>query len=416
MFQGPEVNDLNYEPYRYDFSKLSGAVLTHAHLDHCGRLPILIPGGFTAPIWMTEATADLAEVVLLDSARIAQVDKKRILYTKEQSMATIEYFRRVKYGEPFDIASFTITMRDAGHILGSASLEVVDNESDTEIRKIVFSGDLGNTPNDLLHPTELIDTADAVVMESTYGDRIHPVGDETEVLSSEIEAIEQSRGTLLIPAFSLQRTQQLLHLLLHLKKSDKVSSDLRVYTDSPMAQKATDIYMRHPDDLNGHIRQELGGNGPFKFPGLVKLNHQNQRSRMLMYKGPKVIIAGSGMMTGGRILGHAAEFLPIKSTRLLIVGYQGDNTLGRAILDGEKQVEINNKSVTIQATVNSIQTMSAHADQSQLLDWLRHIRGVRKVFLTHGDDLPREELSKKITSDLNIIDIVRPAMYDEIKF
>lgn len=414
MFQGPEIEHLNYVPYSYDCSKLVGAVLTHAHLDHCGRLPILLPNGFMAPIWMTSATADLTELSLLDSAKIAKMDGKQILYDANLAIETIERFKRVYYREPVKIGDFMVTLRDAGHIMGSAMLEIEDLQADSEIKKIIFSGDLGNSPDTLLHDTEMLDSADAVVMESTYGDRLHPVDDPKTAIAREINEVEKSGGTLLIPAFSLQRTQELLHMISHLKESGKVTATTPIFMDSPMAETATGIYSNYPRDFNDHIQKELHGPGPFEFPGLVMVGRRNESEAIHKQMGAKVIIAGSGMMTGGRIMSHAAIYLPLPNTRLLIVGYQGEGTLGRKLMEGEKTVDIDGKTVHVRSAVNDTQTMSSHADQGQLMKWLGHIKNVKHVCLTHGDDVPRSALAKKINEDLGISLVAVPKLNQEI--
>lgn len=416
MFQGThDVDRLNYEKFECDAAKLSGVVLTHAHLDHCGRLPILLKGGLTAPIWMTSPTADLTELSLLDSAKIAKEDEKRVLYDKELAEQTIMRFKREHYRVPFAVGDFTVTMRDAGHILGAASPEVVDNNPDSEVKKIVFSGDLGNSPDELLHEIETISSADVVVMESTYGDRLHPKENPMEVVAREINEVEAIGGTLLIPAFSLQRTQVLMHMIMHIKKSGKVREDTPVFMDSPMGNAATTIYTRYPEDFNGHVQEEMQSGGAFEFPGITVI-HKHKAQRLIdAALGAKVIIAGSGMMSGGRIVGHAARYLPIPSTRLLIVGYQGEETLGRELLEGNRKITIDDKPVHVKATVTDTQAMSAHADQQQLLDWLKPIKGVNKVILTHGDDVPRVALAEKIKTDTEISDVSMPRMHEEIK-
>ncbi len=413
-FQGPEVDYLNYKPYEYDCSTLSGVVLTHAHLDHCGRLPILLKKGFTESIFMTSATADLTELSLLDTAKIAKEDEKPMLFTKELAEQTFQRFKRVTYREPFIIGDFTITMRDAGHILGSAYLEVVDKKPDSAIRKVVFSGDLGNSPDELLPDIERIDSADAVVMESTYGDRLHPDEDPVDVVAHEIHEVEAMGGTLLIPAFSLDRTQELMHMIKHLKEKGKMKAETKVFMDSPMANAATAIYSRYSEDFNAHITEEFKGSGPFDFPGLVIIHKQKGQRRIAEELGAKVIIAGSGMMTGGRIIGHAITYLPIPATRLLIVGWQGEQTLGRAILEGNPKVKIGDMVVPVKATVTDTQAMSAHADQQQLMDWLTSMKGVRRVYLTHGDDDPRKALAEKIMADLGIADVHMPLLNEEL--
>lgn len=406
MFQGPDAIDrLNYEPFDYNCNRLSGAVLTHAHLDHCGRLPILLSKGFKGNIWMNAPTRDLAELSLLDSANIAKNGEKQILYDKNLALKTFSHFKTMGYHSAIPIGDFTVKMLDAGHILGSSSLEIIDTKSRSETKKIVFSGDLGNSPEPLVRETETFEDADVVVMESTYGDRLHPKEEAKEIVEAEINKIESSGGTLLIPAFSLERTQELMHMIMHLKKEGKVLPQTPVIMDSPMAEAATAIYMDYPELFNEHAEHEVRTGSAFNFPGF------NSESTDKL--GAKVIIAGSGMMTGGRILRHAQNYLPIVSTRLLIVGYQGEGTLGREILEGKRDVIIQGKNVHIKATVNHTGAMSSHADQSQLLDWLKVIKGVKKVFLTHGEDGPRTALSEKLSMDLGIKDISLPSLNQE---
>lgn len=415
MFQGTsDIERLNYQEYEFDCTTLIGAILTHAHLDHCGRLPILLKKGFTESVYMTSATADLTELSLLDTAKIAKEDGKPILFDKELVIQMTQRFKRIYYHEPTNIGDFIVTMYDAGHILGSAIVEIVDTKATSDIHKIIFSGDLGNSPDELLKDIETVEHADAVVMESTYGDRLHPTSDPLEVLAHEITEVEAIGGTLLIPAFSLHRTQELMHMIRHLKEKGAVRNETPVFMDSPMGNEATTIYTRYPSEFNDHIRGECIGNGPFDFPGAVVIRKKNGHKLIDVELGAKVIIAGSGMMSGGRIVGHAAKYLPIPSTRLFIVGYQGIETLGRELLDGSKVVSIDGKKVSVKATVSDTQSMSSHADQGQLLSWLSPIKGVKKVFLTHGEDGPRTALSEKIKTDLEIADVVLPRLHEEI--
>ncbi|MEK7544103.1 MAG: MBL fold metallo-hydrolase [Patescibacteria group bacterium] len=416
LFLGtPDINKLNEQPYAYDCSQLAGAVLTHAHLDHCGRLPILLPQGYKGNIWMTRATGDLTEISLLDSAKIAKEGDRRPLFDKALAEQTIKRFMTVDYRTPVSIGNFTVTLRDAGHILGSAILEIVDTKPDSGVKKVVFSGDLGNTPEDLLEETEYLDSADCVVMESTYGDRLHPISSAEVALESEIHSIEASGGTLLIPAFALDRTQELLHMIMHMKQSGKMGAGTPVFLDSPMAEKATLVYGKYPQIFNTHIRDDFKTGNPFGFAGLTVVATNQQSDALFTLTGPKVIIAGSGMMTGGRILNLATHFLPIASTRLFIVGYQGEETLGHNILAGNKQVSINGITVPVRATVNDTQGMSSHADQKQLIAWLGHIKQVQKVILTHGEDGPRNALAQKISEDLGFTNVSLPVLHQEIQ-
>ena len=425
MFQGhAKIEELNYAPYDYDCTRFIGAVLTHAHLDHCGRLPILLPKGFRKQIFMTPATRDLTELSLLDSAKVAIQDSMKILYDKQLAQKTIDRFKTVNYGDETPIGDFAVRFRDAGHILGSAILEIEDmstrggsavgGSAGSGIRKIVFSGDLGNFPEDLVFQTEFIDKADAVVMESTYGDRLHSEEDPSEVIKEEINAVEKSGGTLLIQAFALERTQEVLHKIMHLKKTGKIRGQTPIFLDSPMAESATEIYLDYPKLFNDHLRQDFKSGSPFVFPGLENIKRRNESYAIRHIKGPKVIIAGSGMMTGGRIVGHAAYYLSNSSTRLLIVGYQGEETLGRELMEGKKEVVIDGVNIQVKASVNTTLGMSSHADQGQLMDWLGHIQNVKKVFLTHGEDGPRKALSEIISKEIGIKDITLPVLNEEV--
>ena len=417
MFQGvSELEKLNYEPIDYDLSQLSGAVLTHAHLDHSGRLPLLLSHGYKGNIWMTPPTRDLTEISLYDTAKIEKENGRQILYNHGLAVQTILKFETIDYRIPKQVGDFIVTFRDAGHILGSASLEIVDQNPDSEFKKIVFSGDLGNTPEPLELPTELIDNADLVVMESTYGDRLHPKSNPIDDIMKAINIIENSGGTLLVPTFSLDRTQELLHIIMHLKKDGKIKAETQIFMDSPMAEKATRVYVEYPKDFNNEIQNDLKIGDVFNFPGLTVVGKGAESEAIHQNAGPKVIIAGSGMMTGGRIVNHAAYYLPMDSTRLMIVGYQAVGTLGHKILNGDKTVYINGISVNVKATVIETQAMSAHADQGQLITWLKHIKGVKKVILTHGEDSARNILSKKITEELGIQDINLPIQSQELTF
>lgn len=415
MFQGtPDIEKLNYLPYDYKCAQLDGAILTHAHLDHCGRLPILLPKGFRGKVHMTGPTRDLTEISLLDSAKIAVQDNKKVLYDRDLAYKTIDRFVVENYREDFPVGDFKVTMRDAGHILGSTILEIEDMRCSSEIRKIVFSGDLGNYPESLVKTTEFIDQADAVVMESTYGDRLHPDEDSSQMLQDEINAVEANGGTLLIPTFALERTQELLHLIMHLKKEGKVRAETPIILDSPMADKATEVYMDYPELFNVHIEEDLKEGGMFNFEGLEVIIKRSQSRALFKRNEAKVILAGSGMMAGGRIVGHAAQYLSKEKNRLFIVGYQGEGTLGRELMEGKKQVIIEGQSVMIRASVNVTHAMSSHADQGQLMEWLSHIQVIKKLILTHGEEPSREALAQKVREELGIERIYLPQLNEEL--
>ncbi len=416
LFQGTrEIDSLNYGKLECDPSELLGVVLTHAHLDHCGRLPLLFKGGLNTQIWMTEPTYDLTVLSLYDTAKINKEDKKNnALYGENDVDEIIKFFKTVEYEVPFKVGPFSVTMRDAGHIIGSTSLEIVDESVNEGTKKIVFSGDLGNSPEPLVRATEMIDSSDVVVMESTYGDRLHPKDDPAIKIQAEINEVEKSGGVLLIPAFSIERSQELLHLIHHLKKDGKVKPETEIVFDAPMGQKATVIFEKYQKYYNPELLGDLKDSDPFSFQGLNVIEKHEDSIKVADSAGPKVIIAGSGMMTGGRILGHAETYLPLDSTRLLIVGYQGEGTLGRKILEGVKEVNIKGKPVKVNATVTETQSMSSHADQAQLMEWLSKIKNIQKLFLTHGEDEPRTILEEKITKEIGIKNIDLPALNEEL--
>jgi metallo-beta-lactamase family protein len=409
MFQGPrELVELNYRPLGFEPSQVSGVVLTHAHLDHCGRLPLLAMSGFNGKIYMTAPTYDLIEVILTDAAKIAQEKREFMpLYGAEEVVKTLQMVEVVEYEQEFPVGGFDVKLKDAGHILGSASIEIVDREDG---KKIVFSGDLGNTPEDIIKPVTYIDDADIVVMEATYGSSDHPKEDTSQVLLEEINKVEDAGGVLLIPAFSLERTQELLHRINHLKSEGKVRLDTPVFMDSPMGIRATEIFKQFKEFYNEEMQSHK--EDPFSFEGLATTIDARDSKEIIKAMEPKIIIAGSGMMSGGRILHHAINYLPIPTTRILFVGYQAEETLGRQILNGARNVKIkdgkNMKQVLIRASVRSITTMSSHADQSKLLTWLEHIKGVKTVFMIHGDTEQRQVFAKLVKQKLSFPNVILP--------
>lgn len=411
MFQGPkEVANLNYQKLQFDFSRVKGVALTHAHLDHCGRLPLLVYSNFKGKIYMTEPTFALIEVILNDAAKVAQ-EKTDVppLYGPDEVKKVLNMVEIVAYEKEIVFGSFALRFIDAGHILGSASIEIIDKGDN---RKIVFSGDLGNTPEDIIKPTVFCKNADIVVMETTYGSTVHPVENPLQILQEEINKAEETSGVLLIPAFSLERTQELLHKINHLKKDGKIRGDTPVFMDSPMGIRATEIFKQFREYYNDELQSHQ--DDPFGFEGLAVTTEPRDSKDIIKAIEPKVIIAGSGMMTGGRILHHAANYLPGKHTRILFVGYQAEDTLGRKILEGARNVVIGDKKISVRANVREIKTLSSHADQTKLLDWLKHIQGVEKLFLIHGETEQREAFAQKVREHTRITYINLPMQGQEI--
>ncbi|QQS38483.1 MBL fold metallo-hydrolase [Candidatus Woesebacteria bacterium] len=414
MFQGTkEVWDLNFQTPTFTAGEIDNVLLTHAHLDHCGRLPLLARMGFTGNIYATKATRDLTEIVLFDAARIQSLDDGvDPLYTEEDVENILSRFRIVNYETEFTVSGYQVVYKDAGHLLGSASILVtqIDNA-----KSIVFSGDLGNTPDMLLKPTSYFSKSDTVVMESTYGDRVHPKEDALRILQMEINASENDKSVLMIPAFSLERTQMLLYMMKELKRLGYIKESTPVYLDSPMGINATEIYKNYIPLYNEGIIKEFSEGDPFDFPGLIVTRSAKQSKRIEGAGGVRIIIAGSGMMTGGRIVAHAAKYLSDANNRLVMVGYQGEETLGREIKEGAKEVEIDGETIPVNAQIKVIDSLSAHADQKKLLTWLDKIQGVSKVILIHGeDDGPREQLGDKIREMYKIDNIYLPKLHEEV--
>ena len=411
MFQGlDDIVKLNYNQLAFDATKLDGVLLTHAHLDHCGRLPILARAGFNGKIFMTEATRMLAELTLFDTAKIAREDTVSPIYTDVDVETILSQTQIVYYHQKFRVSKYEIEYIDAGHILGSASIIITDPSAPEGNNVFVFSGDIGNYPEDLVKQTEFPDHADVVVMESTYGDRVHTEGVPMDILQEEVNTIENTRSTLLIPAFSLEKTQELLHLFYHLKKDGKVAFGTPVYVDSPMAIRATLIYKQFSELYNDELAGHAKSSDPFAFPGLSMVLKASKSKKIKQTNGAKVIIAGGGMMTGGRILQHARDYISQSDSRLLITGYQGENTLGREIEEGAENILIRDQEVKVRANIRKMNGMSSHADKTRLINWLHTIKNVKKVFLAHGEDTSRTALKTKIQTDLDIQDVNLPQL------
>ena len=411
MFQGPKkVADFNYLPLKFKPARVHGVVVTHAHLDHCGRLPLLVRAGFDGKIFMTAPTFALTEIVLNDAARVAQ-DKEDVppLYSYDEIEKILDMIEVVDYNQPFTIGGFSLLLKDAGHILGSSSIQVKDTKAN---KTMIFSGDLGNTPEDIVKPTEYFSTGDYVVMEATYGDKVRPVDDPTQILKEEINAVEGEGGVLLIPAFSIERTQEILHRIHHLKKDGLIRPDTPIFLDGPMGIKTTRVFKEFKKFYNEELQTHI--NDPFTFEGLVITEEARDSKEIVKAMEPKVIIAGSGMLSGGRILHHASFYLPRSTTRLLFVGYQAEETLGRKILEGATKIWIDDKPVKVRAKIREVKSFSAHADQKKLLTWLEHIKGVKKVFLVHSDIEKRQIFADKIKNTLKITDVISPKDGDEV--
>lgn len=397
----------NFEPFPYDPADISAVFITHAHIDHIGRIPKLVRDGFKGTIYSTAPTKDFAELLLLDSEHIMAQEAEREgrppLYTAQDVEQAMALWHKMEYRKPFAAGAFEAEFHDAGHILGSAAIKL-----SAEKRSIVFSGDLGNYPAPIISPTEPLPETDYCVIESTYGDRVHEgVEKRREHLEDALEDTAKRGGVLLIPAFAMERTQDLLFHLNELVEHGRVPK-MPIYIDSPLAIKLTTVYRKYERYFN-HETKELvhSGDDILNFPGLRLALTTEQSKEINGVHPPKVIIAGSGMSQGGRILHHEKRYLSDPKNTILFVGFQSRGSLGRQILEGAEVVRIFGEEVPVRCEVRSLPGYSAHADQPRLLGWLKPRReAIRKVFVVQGEEESSNTLAQKIRDDLAIDAVV----------
>ena len=409
MAQGDKhARDSNYEPFPYDASQIDALLITHAHIDHTGRVPKLFKEGFKGRVLATYPTVDLMKIMLDDSAgllaREAQRIKKEPLYSEEDATYVTHHAEGIEYGKEIIISpEIRVRFRDAGHILGSAIIEMWITEPGEDEIKIVFSGDLGNPPTPLLPPTEYIDTADYVLVESAYGNRLHENAQERKnILEDVIENTVARGGTLMIPAFAIERTQELLFELNELIEHHRIPR-IPIFIDSPLAIKATEIYRKYEAYYNKKAKYIIeSGDEVFKFPGLKMTRETDESKAIKNAPSPKIIVAGSGMSTGGRILHHEINYLPDPNSTLLIIGYQVHGTLGRRLLEGAREVTIYGKKVAVRAKSKAIGGYSAHADQAGLVNWVKNIQNVKHVYTVQGETEAALELAQVLKDHYGI--------------
>lgn len=390
LFQGAEtLSDLNDDPFAYNPAEVEAVIVTHAHLDHIGRLPKLVAEGFKGPIFATRATLELTSLVLKDAFDLAvrrhERDGKPLLFTEADLRRTLEMFQAVPYHQRHSLlGEDAVTLYDAGHILGSATVHLLAGG-----KKIVFSGDVGHAPNILLPAPEDDFAADAVVIEGTYGGREREdKEDRLRVLRDALDWIIERRGVLLIPAFSVERSQELLYMFNTLFNKHELPR-VPIYLDSPLAIDALHVFERHQElykkevQLVRKVDQDI-----FDFQGLVLAATVEDSKSINEQAPPKVIIAGSGMMAGGRIHHHLKRYLSWPNTYLLVVGYQAQGTLGSDILAGNEHITIMGEKIAVRAKVVKAEVFSGHADNSELLDWLTGIRlgPAAKICIVHADE------------------------------
>jgi len=412
MHQGEkEADEHNRRLPPVDLAKLHAVVLTHAHLDHCGRLPLLIKNGYRGSIHCTGPTRDVTSIILRDSAHLQAEDLARVLrhnrdkgtnrqplYTAEDVERTLPLLAKLGYDEEKSIADgIRIKLVDAGHILGAASVQMTIVDGDRTVR-IVFSGDVGPTGAPILRDPVTPTPGDVVLLESTYGDHDHQSLSATlnEFLAI-LQNAQASRGKVIIPAFAVGRAQDLIYHIGEFIRAGKLKS-MRVYLDSPMAASVSDLYSRYTNIYDERAKEILDGQmAPLNFPGLTYTTTVQQSKSINDAEGPLVVISANGMCTGGRILHHLSRNLPDPKAHVVIVGYQGTGTLGRRLVDGVQQVSIFGQHIPVRAAVHTLGGFSAHAGQSGLLSWAAPFQQSKpKMFLTHGEDPPRFALQDQL--------------------
>jgi len=423
MFQGSTKEFMqNFEPFCFDAKTIDFVVLTHAHIDHSGRLPRLVKSGFDGPIYATPATCDLAEIMLLDSAYIQEMEAEwrtrkakragkravEALYDQEDARETLPLFKKVKYSTPLELApGVTVTFHDAGHILGSSFVSLDLQESGKKV-EVLFSGDIGQPHQPIIRDPEALVETDYLVMESTYGDRLHRTdgGNPKDELAAILDDAKRSGGNVVIPAFAVGRTQELIYFLREIM--DERGLHMPVYVDSPLASRATEVFRSHPEVFDEEARkvvQEPGG--IFDFPQL-HYTSSVEESRELNDKKGIVIISASGMADAGRIRHHLKHNLWRPEAHIVIVGFQAQGTLGRRLLEGVKEVRLFGEDVAVRAHIDDIHGLSAHADQGQLLEWASNFKPPKLVILTHGEPAAQSVFEKLLEDELHF-KVVVPA-------
>lgn len=402
-------------------SDIDFVLLTHAHIDHSGMLPLLYAGGFRGEIHATVATSNLCSVMLRDSAHIQEFEaewrsrkaKRRgepdyePIYTMNDAIGAVELFHQHLYDVPFELCEgITVSFRDAGHLLGSSSIIITMTE-DGVTKKIVFSGDIGNSEQPLIRDPQYIDSADYVVMESTYGNRLHDrPTDYITALTEVLQTTFDRGGSVIIPSFAVGRTQEMLYFIRHIKEQGLIKGhdDFPVYVDSPLANEATDIFISnrescYDEEALSFVRR---GINPIAFEGLIRTVSSDDSRAINSDDRCKVIISASGMCEAGRIKHHLKHNLWRPENTILFVGYQASNTLGRSLIDGARKVKLFGETVNVAAQIKQLPGISGHADLNGLLDWAKAVKGVTRFFINHGEASSAESFAQRLREELGV--------------
>jgi metallo-beta-lactamase family protein len=432
LYQERHFQERNWEPFTCPPESLDAVLLTHAHLDHCGLLPKLVKEGFKGRIYCTKATAEIAQIILLDSAHLQEEDaefkRKRHkkekrksprpiepLYTTEDAKACFPQFKSVRYKQPIELdGGIEATFCDAGHVLGSSIIRVKISK-DGQDRSVIFSGDIGRPDRPIVQDPEIVEQADYILVESTYGDRIHQGPEDTKKLIAEaINSALKAGGNIIVPSFALERSQELLYYINELRLENAIPQ-FPVFLDSPMASRITKVFKKHrelyDEEMNEFIRRHKS---PFEFTGLKMAGTSDESKAINHLKGSIMIIAGSGMCTGGRIKHHLVNNVTKPENTIMFVGYQAVGTLGRRIVNGEKEVRILGQQYPVNARVAKINGFSAHADKEELFEWLSGLKKPpRKLFVVHGESESANAFGEYIREKTGW-DVMVPAYQDEV--
>ena len=417
LFQGPkEIRTRNQMAFAYETDTIDAVIITHAHIDHSGRLPKLVKQGYRGPIYTTPATAELLKILLLDSAHIQKSDnnwenKKRKrkgqepltpLYDEYDVEETLKLIRPIDYHQELRILdNVVVTFHDAGHIMGSSFLEIKITEGGFK-RTLIASGDLGRSHQAIIGDPEVGEYADMIMIESTYGDRRHKNEEDTNnELINLLKEVVQSRGTLLIPAFAVGRTQEMLYRLFELAQANLIPP-MPVFVDSPMAREVTKIYESHKDLYDEKTLEYVRhGQNPLRTSDVHFIESVEDSMALNDVPGPKIILSASGMCDAGRIVHHLKHNIWQRNCHILFVGYQAEGTLGRRIIEGAKKVNILGETLQVNAQIHTIGGLSAHADVDEMMAWLKFYQDKNpKVFLVHGDPCASQAFAKRISAEL----------------
>lgn len=404
LFQGGEdCPELNFEDFSFDPKSIDALLITHAHLDHIGRIPRLIQKGFSGKIISTAPTRDLARVILDDALRLAQREIRHEtrgeFYGSEDIERAFSLWEGVSYYKKNTVKEFEIILHNAGHILGSASIECV-----AEGRRVLFSGDVGNIPSAILPHPDNLKNIDYLVVESTYGNKIHESVDERILkLERALEDISARKGTLMIPAFATERTQELLFLLNEMLYGKRIP-EIPIFVDSPLAIRATEIFERYADYYNEEVQEVFRAHPNIFKSKKLKFTETVEESKAINeVLPPKVVIAGAGMMTGGRILHHLKRYLGDEKSMLLVVGFQSAGSLGRRLIDGATLVKIFGDEIPVRAEIRKINGFSAHADGPQLFSFVEALKdSLKRVFAVHGEEASALHFTQEVMDRLGI--------------